>query len=83
MVLGEITDLDIMTDLECTHIIQLPHDTFDQRRLSFAVLTHKSYFLSAANGECHVMEHVMRPEILTQVFYDQGEVTAAWSRRKT
>ena len=83
MVLGEIADLDIMTDLECTHIIQLPHDTFDQRRLSFAVLTHKSYFLSSANGERHVMKHGMLSKIFAQVFYDQGEVAAPGSRWET
>ena len=72
-----------MTDLERTHIIQLPHDTFDECGLSFAVLTHKSHFLSAANGECHVMEHGMRAEILAQVLHDQRKITASRCRRET
>ena len=72
-----------MPDLECTHIVQLPHDTFDEGRLSFTVLAYEGYFLAAADGEGHVMEDIMFTEIFAQVFDNKREVTASRGRWKT
>ena len=71
-----------MPDLERAQVVQLPHDALDECRLSFTVFTDERYFLAAADGEGHVMEHVMLPEILTQLFHDQREITASRSRRE-
>ena len=72
-----------MADLERAQIIQLPHDTFDEGRLSFSVLADKGHFLAAADGEIHVMEHIVFAEILAQVFHNEREVSAARGGRET
>ena len=58
LVLGKITHLDIVANLQFAVKGDFSHDALDERRLAGAVLAHKGDFLAAFDGECHVMEHV-------------------------
>ena len=83
MVLREIAYLDVMADFECAEVVELPHDTFDERRFTFAVLANESHFLASADCKRHIMKDIVFPEIFPQIFDDEREVSATRSRRKT
>ena len=83
LVLGEISDLDVVSDLERAHVIQLTHDTFDECGFTFAVLADKGYFFASADGKSNIMKDIMGTEIFAQVFYYQGKIAAPRGRRKT
>ena len=65
-----------MPDLEGPEVVQLSHDTLDEGGFAFSVFADKGYFLASADGESNVMENIMFSEILTQVLYDNREVSA-------
>ena len=82
LVLGEITDLDVMADLQFSCERNLTHDTFHERRLTLAVLTYKGHFLAAFDGQRHMVEHGMRAIVLSHLITDQGIVATPQTRRE-
>ena len=83
LILCKIANLHIVPDLKRTHIIELPHDALDEGRFTFSVLTHKRHLLASANGERHVMKHIVLAKVLAQVFDYQRKITASGSRRES
>ena len=77
LVLGEITDLDVVSYFEGAQVVKLAHDTLDEGGFTFSVLAHECYFLASSDGESDVMEDVVFTKILSQVFDDKREVSAS------
>ena len=75
LILGKIAYLHIVADLQVTVKGYLAHDTFHQRRLSFAVLSHKGHFLAALDGQCHLVKHPVGTIVFPDVLADDGIVT--------
>ena len=59
LVLGKITYLYVMSHLQVTLEWNLTHDTFNQRRFTLAVLSHKSHLLPSLDGQVDIRENSM------------------------
>ena len=73
--------MDVVPYLERARVVvELLHDALDHCRLAGTILPNKSYLVSTAEGKGGMIEYLMRPIGLAQVFYNDGEVSRAFGR---
>ncbi len=82
LVLGEVSDLHIVSDLERAGEWDLAHDTLDKGRFALAVLAHESHFLAALYSECGMVEYLMVAVGFANIVGYDGIVARAGCRRK-
>lgn len=82
LVLGEITDLDIMASPQISSKRNLAHYALDKSGFALTVLSDKSHLLSALDGEFGMVENLMPSVGLPYVFKNQRIVAATGSRGK-
>ena len=83
LVLGKITDLDVVSYFEGAQVVELAHDTLDESGFTFSVLADECHFLASSDGESDVMEDIVVSEIFSQVFDDERKIATSRCRRKT
>ena len=82
LVLGEITNLDIMSDFQVTIKRNLSHDTLHKGRLTFTVLSHECDFLTSLDRQVDVREYRMVAVRFPDILTNDGIVTTAQTRRE-
>ena len=82
LILGEITNLHIMTNLESSGERNLTHDTFYQGRLTLAVLTHESHLLATLDGKGNMVEDGVGAVILAHLIADDRIIATSEARRE-
>ena len=82
LILSEITDFNVVPNLEFAVIGDFTHEALDQGGFARTVLADKCDLLTTLDGKRHVMEHVERPIVLAQILGNDRIVTTARSRRE-
>ena len=71
-----------MPQLQFSFIIDLFHDTFDQRRLTFTVLSDESDLVPSVDSQCDILEDQMIPITFSHILHNHRVRTGTGSRRK-
>ena len=82
LVLGKITNLHIMSDLQFSRIGNFAHNTLDERGFSFSVLSYEGNLFTALNRQRHMIENSVGTIVLPHVITDNRIITAAQTWRK-
>ena len=83
LVLGEVTDLYIMTKGEFTGIVgDFSHDTFYQSGFTFTVLTYERHFLTTVYGQVYIVEDDMVAIGFPNILTDDGVTSATAAASK-
>ncbi len=81
LVLCEISDLHIMPQRQRAVMLNLPHDTLHECRLTLTVLADESHFVSALNRQICVAEHRLLTVCLAYTVHNH-RITARPRRRR-
>ena len=78
LILGEVTDLHIMTEREDTFVLQLLHDAAHEGTLPFPVLPDEGNLVAALDHQVDIREDTLVAKGLADALHLHGIVARAW-----
>ena len=82
LILCEIAYLHVVAERQRALVLQLAHNTFDERGLAFAVAAHEGHFVAALDGQANVGEYTLLAESLAHAVHHHGVLARARRGRK-
>ena len=82
LILSKVAYLYVVTYLQLACIWNLAHDTLNQCRLSFSILTHKSHLLATLYCKRNMIEHRVGTVVLANLITDNRIIAATQARWK-
>ncbi len=82
LVLSEIANLNIMSQLQLALVLKLTHDAFHERRFTLTVSSHEGNLVATLHGEVHAAEYLLAVKRHRHVAHLHRIGTASRTRRE-